>query len=75
MNVASTIGRSSGGPIGGYLSDTIGWRWCDIPTVEEDCSSILIPFKVVPDPVPLRTCRHSFSRLEAQKPQKALARP
>lgn len=22
-----TLGRSIGGPVGGWLSDTIGWRW------------------------------------------------
>lgn len=22
-----TLGRSAGGPIGGWLTDTIGWRW------------------------------------------------
>ncbi|CAD6583109.1 MAG: hypothetical protein ASARMPRED_001227 [Alectoria sarmentosa] len=27
VNVASTVGRSAGGPIGGFLADTIGWRW------------------------------------------------
>ncbi|MCJ1380110.1 hypothetical protein MMC17_003213 [Xylographa soralifera] len=27
VNVASTVGRSAGGPFGGYLADTIGWRW------------------------------------------------
>ncbi|MCJ1470008.1 hypothetical protein MMC07_008653 [Pseudocyphellaria aurata] len=27
VNIASTVGRSAGGPIGGYLADTIGWRW------------------------------------------------
>ena len=27
MNVVATIGRSIGGPIGGLLADTIGWRW------------------------------------------------
>lgn len=27
VNVVSTVGRSAGGPIGGYLADTIGWRW------------------------------------------------
>lgn len=24
-----TAGRASGGPIGGYLTDTVGWRWSD----------------------------------------------
>ncbi|KAG6991089.1 hypothetical protein G7Y79_00057g090710 [Physcia stellaris] len=27
VNVASTVGRSAGGPFGGLLADTIGWRW------------------------------------------------
>ena len=27
VNIASTLGRSAGGPMGGYLADTIGWRW------------------------------------------------
>ncbi|KAF4986052.1 hypothetical protein FGRMN_11009 [Fusarium graminum] len=27
MNVIATIGRSIGGPLGGFLADTIGWRW------------------------------------------------
>ena len=26
VNVVSTLGRSSGGPLGGWLVDTIGWR-------------------------------------------------
>ncbi|TVY80511.1 Vacuolar membrane amino acid uptake transporter fnx2 [Lachnellula suecica] len=27
VNIAATSGRSLGGPIGGFLTDTIGWRW------------------------------------------------
>lgn len=27
VNVFSTLGRSIGGPLGGWLADTIGWRW------------------------------------------------
>jgi predicted MFS family arabinose efflux permease len=27
VNLASTTGRSLGGPLGGFLADTIGWRW------------------------------------------------
>lgn len=30
VNVFSTVGRSCGGPIGGYLTQTIGWRWAFI---------------------------------------------
>ncbi|KIW63362.1 hypothetical protein PV04_10212 [Phialophora macrospora] len=28
VNVAATTGRALGGPLGGVLCDTIGWRWC-----------------------------------------------
>jgi MFS family permease len=27
VNIVATTGRSLGGPIGGALSDSIGWRW------------------------------------------------
>ncbi|KAH7174570.1 major facilitator superfamily domain-containing protein [Fusarium flagelliforme] len=27
VNVAATTGRSFGGPLGGWLADTVGWRW------------------------------------------------
>lgn len=27
VNIAATTGRSLGGPVGGWLTDTIGWRW------------------------------------------------
>ncbi|KAG4413482.1 hypothetical protein IFR04_013383 [Cadophora malorum] len=27
VNVVATIGRSIGGPLGGFLADTVGWRW------------------------------------------------
>ncbi|OCK82915.1 major facilitator superfamily transporter [Lepidopterella palustris CBS 459.81] len=27
VNIVATIGRSLGGPFGGWLADTIGWRW------------------------------------------------
>ncbi|KAF6805739.1 major facilitator superfamily transporter [Colletotrichum sojae] len=27
INLAATVGRSLGGPIGGWLADSIGWRW------------------------------------------------
>ncbi|RMZ86482.1 hypothetical protein DV736_g6292, partial [Chaetothyriales sp. CBS 134916] len=28
VNVAATTGRALGGPVGGFLTDTVGWRWC-----------------------------------------------
>jgi MFS family permease len=27
LNIVATTGRSLGGPVGGWLADTIGWRW------------------------------------------------
>ncbi|KAI0426279.1 major facilitator superfamily transporter [Xylaria sp. FL1042] len=27
INIVSTTGRSIGGPLGGFLADTVGWRW------------------------------------------------
>jgi hypothetical protein len=27
VNVLATLGRSIGGPLGGFLADTVGWRW------------------------------------------------
>lgn len=27
VNIAATTGRSIGGPVGGWLADTVGWRW------------------------------------------------
>ncbi|KIW21654.1 hypothetical protein PV08_02234 [Exophiala spinifera] len=27
VNVAATTGRSLGGPVGGWLTETVGWRW------------------------------------------------
>lgn len=34
VNVVATTGRSIGGPLGGSLADTVGWRWsflCQVP--------------------------------------------
>ncbi len=27
LNTFAAVGRSLGGPLGGWLADTIGWRW------------------------------------------------
>jgi hypothetical protein len=27
VNLLATMGRSIGGPLGGLLADTVGWRW------------------------------------------------
>ena len=38
VNVAAVAGRSAGGPIGGLLFDSIGWRWSEhLHIVAEEC--------------------------------------
>lgn len=27
VNLVATLGRSMGGPLGGWLADVVGWRW------------------------------------------------
>jgi MFS family permease len=27
VNIVQTVGRSCGGPIGGWLAESLGWRW------------------------------------------------
>lgn len=27
VNIVQTVGRSCGGPMGGWLAETMGWRW------------------------------------------------
>lgn len=47
VNVVATLGRSIGGPLGGLLADTIGWRWSFIgqgPLLI--AATILIAFKL-----------------------------
>ncbi|TLD37309.1 multidrug resistance protein [Venturia nashicola] len=51
VNIAATTGRSLGGPIGGFLSDTIGWRWSFLAQAPLIAISaffvwILVPHKV-----------------------------
>lgn len=49
VNVAATLGRSIGGPLGGWLTDSIGWRWSFngqvLPTL---LGLILILWKIPP---------------------------
>ncbi|RTE80360.1 hypothetical protein BHE90_005139 [Fusarium euwallaceae] len=47
VNIAQTAGRSSGGVIGGFLTQTIGWRWaflCQAPLTI--AAMVLVAFKL-----------------------------
>jgi len=43
VNVVQTVGRSCGGAIGGYLAQTIGWRW----TILGQCPLVAISILLV----------------------------
>ncbi|KAF7942589.1 uncharacterized protein EAE97_006043 [Botrytis byssoidea] len=59
VNIAATTGRSLGGPIGGFLTDTIGWRWSFLaqcpPTI---LALMLVLWKL--DITPQQTCGKQF---------------
>ncbi|RMZ82619.1 hypothetical protein DV738_g1697, partial [Chaetothyriales sp. CBS 135597] len=51
VNVAATTGRALGGPVGGFLTDTIGWRWCFYGQVPLTVIGLaLILWKMLPRP-------------------------
>ncbi|TGO56817.1 hypothetical protein BOTNAR_0215g00120 [Botryotinia narcissicola] len=64
VNIAATTGRSLGGPIGGLMTDTIGWRWTFLaqcpPTI---LALMLVLWKL--DFTPQQTCgkQSHFSKL------------
>ncbi|KAH8168943.1 major facilitator superfamily protein [Sarocladium implicatum] len=48
LNLASTTGRSLGGPLGGWLADTIGWRWSFLSQVPVFLIAILLTYTYIP---------------------------
>lgn len=34
VNIVQTVGRSCGGPVGGWLAQTMGWRWYGLPKLQ-----------------------------------------
>lgn len=48
VNIAATFGRSIGGPIGGALADTIGWRWSFLGQVPPTILAILLILWKIP---------------------------
>ncbi|KAH7013083.1 major facilitator superfamily domain-containing protein [Ilyonectria destructans] len=55
INLATTLGRSIGGPIGGFISDYLGWQWLfwiRIPFFALSISLILISLKGDVDQTP-----------------------
>lgn len=48
VNVAATTGRSIGGPVGGWLADTVGWRWSFLGQVPLACIAAIFIGIVLP---------------------------
>ncbi|PVH71942.1 MFS general substrate transporter [Cadophora sp. DSE1049] len=72
VNVVATIGRSIGGPLGGFLADTVGWRWSfigqgPIITLAIFLIALRLPSHTSPpvDP-PTQTKPHSQSQSQRQ---------
>ncbi|KFY08941.1 hypothetical protein V492_05752 [Pseudogymnoascus sp. VKM F-4246] len=53
VNIVATTGRSLGGPVGGYLADTVGWRWsflgqCPLTLLAIISTYLLVPKQTAP---------------------------
>ncbi|RJE25667.1 resistance protein [Aspergillus sclerotialis] len=58
VNVIQTLGRSCGGAVGGYLAQTIGWRWAFLG----QAPLVFVAYWLVDSKLPNTTARQSDSR-------------
>ncbi|KZL78981.1 major facilitator superfamily transporter [Colletotrichum incanum] len=49
VNLAATVGRSLGGPVGGWLADTIGWRWSFLGQAPIFLAAVLLCWFFLPE--------------------------
>lgn len=66
VNIAATVGRSLGGPVGGWLTDTIGWRW----SFYGQCPLILIGLILILWKIPSKTTKSDELEEEISLSQK-----
>lgn len=52
LNLAGTIGRTLGAPLGGVLADSIGWRWSFLGQAPVFCLGLLLCAIYIPKHVP-----------------------
>ncbi|KAF2791573.1 MFS general substrate transporter [Melanomma pulvis-pyrius CBS 109.77] len=52
VNVVATTGRSIGGPLGGSLADTVGWRWSFLGQVPLAGIAIILVYLTLPSTTP-----------------------
>jgi MFS family permease len=48
VNVVATTGRSIGGPLGGWLADTVGWRWSFLGQVPFSIAAVILIWLTLP---------------------------
>ncbi|KAJ5619460.1 hypothetical protein N7510_003444 [Penicillium lagena] len=48
VNVVATVSRSLGGPVGGYLADSVGWRWTFLGQCPPTLLAIILTARLVP---------------------------
>ncbi|KAJ6088220.1 hypothetical protein N7486_009481 [Penicillium sp. IBT 16267x] len=66
VNIAMTLGRSIGGPVGGWLSDTIGWRWLFLlqaPFVAHAAFLVILKLPVAQDTTGIDALKSGQSKL------------
>jgi MFS family permease len=48
VNFVATVGRSIGGPLGGWLADSVGWRWSFLGQVPFAGAALLLVWMILP---------------------------
>jgi MFS family permease len=66
VNIIATTGRSVGGPLGGWMADTVGWRWSFISQVPLAGIAMVLIATALPS--------HHCNNLEDEMQQSRLAR-
>ncbi|KAK9771493.1 putative Major facilitator superfamily transporter [Seiridium cardinale] len=63
LNIVATTGRSLGGPVGGWLTDTVGWRWSFLGQAPIFFIAVVLCWIVLP---PLKTASRTDTKLKSQ---------
>ncbi|QKX53239.1 uncharacterized protein TRUGW13939_00315 [Talaromyces rugulosus] len=48
VNVIATVARMLGGPVGGYLADSVGWRWSFLGQCPPTLIAIILTARLIP---------------------------
>jgi MFS family permease len=68
VNIVATTGRSIGGPLGGWMADTVGWRWSFLGQAPVACVAMMLIALTVPSrpshEVETETRRSKIARID-----------